>query len=100
MASQETSREAGAAARGRPASGRQQGGETGRAADKPDEPCAAAQPRGKPDWSHGLRQLYDSVLEEDLPDSFKDLLDRLDESDPGGADKGPPDQPPSRGSGA
>lgn len=25
-----------------------------------------------------LKQLYDSVVEEDLPDSFKDLLDRLD----------------------
>ena len=35
----------------------------------------------KPDWSDGLRQLYDSVLDEDLPDSFKDLLSKLDEKD-------------------
>lgn len=32
-----------------------------------------------PDWANGLRQLYDSVVEEPLPDSFKDLLSRLDD---------------------
>ena len=31
-----------------------------------------------PDWASGLRQLYDSVVEEPLPDSFKDLLSQLD----------------------
>ena len=35
---------------------------------------AAAQP----DWANGLRQLYDSVVDEDIPDSFKDLLSQLD----------------------
>lgn len=35
----------------------------------------------KPQWASGLRQLYDSVVEEDLPDQFKDLLSRLDEKD-------------------
>jgi len=35
-----------------------------------------------PDWADGLKQLYDSVVEEDLPDNFKDLLDRLDGIDP------------------
>ena len=35
--------------------------------------------RGKdPDWANGLRQLYDSVVEEPLPDSFQNLLDQLD----------------------
>lgn len=34
-----------------------------------------------PEWADGLKQLYDSVVEEDLPDSFKDLLDRLDAMD-------------------
>lgn len=36
--------------------------------------------RGKdqPDWANGLRQLYDSVVDEPLPDSFKDLLSQLD----------------------
>ncbi len=35
----------------------------------------------KPDWADGLKQLYDSVVEEPLPDSFRDLLDQLDDSD-------------------
>ncbi|QZD88850.1 hypothetical protein K3148_08240 [Qipengyuania aurantiaca] len=35
----------------------------------------------RPDWANGLRQLYDSVVEEDLPDSFKDLLAQLDSKD-------------------
>ncbi len=34
-----------------------------------------------PDWASGLRRLYDSVVEEPLPDCFKDLLAKLD--DPG-----------------
>ncbi len=37
--------------------------------------------RRAPEWADGLKQLYDSVVEEDLPDSFKDLLDQLDSSD-------------------
>ncbi len=32
----------------------------------------------QPDWARGLRDLYDDVVEEPLPPSFKDLLDRLD----------------------
>ncbi len=35
--------------------------------------------QGSPDWADGLRQLYDSVVDEPLPDAFKDLLDQLDE---------------------
>ncbi|MFO6446140.1 NepR family anti-sigma factor [Erythrobacter sp. NE805] len=35
-------------------------------------------PRRAPEWADGLKQLYDSVVEEDLPDTFRDLLDRLD----------------------
>ena len=31
-----------------------------------------------PEWADGLKQLYDSVVEEALPDNFRDLLDRLD----------------------
>ncbi len=36
--------------------------------------------RGKrgPEWASGLKQLYDSVVDEPIPDSFKDLLSRLD----------------------
>lgn len=34
-----------------------------------------------PDWASGLRRLYDSVVEEPLPDSFAQLLDQLDDKD-------------------
>ena len=30
------------------------------------------------DWTKGLKKLYDSVLDEPLPDSLKDLLGKLD----------------------
>lgn len=33
-----------------------------------------------PEWTSGLKRLYDSVLDEPLPDSFKDLLSKLDEN--------------------
>jgi len=33
----------------------------------------------EPGWANGLRRLYDAVVEEPLPDSFKDLLSRLDD---------------------
>jgi hypothetical protein len=33
---------------------------------------------GSPGWANGLRQLYDSVVDEPLPDNFKDLLSKLD----------------------
>jgi len=35
-----------------------------------------------PDWALGLKQLYNSVLDEPLPDAFKDLLSKLDAKDP------------------
>ena len=38
----------------------------------------------RPDWADGLKQLYDSVVDEPLPDSFKDLLEKLDDTSPGG----------------
>lgn len=31
-----------------------------------------------PEWAMGLRQLYDSVVDEPLPEAFKDLLSQLD----------------------
>lgn len=31
-----------------------------------------------PDWTSGLRQLYNAVVEEPLPDSFAKLLEQLD----------------------
>lgn len=35
----------------------------------------------KAGWAVGLRQLYDSVVDEPLPDSFQDLLSKLDGAD-------------------
>lgn len=37
----------------------------------------------EPEWTSGLKKLYDSVLEEPLPDSFSDLLSKLDENKDG-----------------
>jgi len=34
-----------------------------------------------PEWTQGLRRLYDEVVDEDLPDSFRDLLARLDKGE-------------------
>ena len=42
-----------------------------------DEPMRS---RKRPEWAAGLRQLYDSVVEEPLPDSFDDLLSRFDDN--------------------
>ncbi|WP_435418589.1 NepR family anti-sigma factor [Parerythrobacter aurantius] len=44
---------------------------------KPDGSVAGTK-AAKPEWANGLRQLYDSVVDEPLPDSFKDLLSKLD----------------------
>lgn len=51
----------------------------------------AAPPRRAPDWADGLKQLYDSVVEEELPDSFRHLLDQLDaKAPPRGGGEGAP----------
>lgn len=55
-------------------------------ANKGDGAMQAKPKRGQaqqemPGWTNGLRQLYDKVVEEDLPDSFHDLLARLDKAD-------------------
>jgi Anti-sigma factor NepR len=49
---------------------------------------SSAAGRRAPEWADGLKQLYDSVVEEDLPDTFKDLLDQLDMLDEGGPSPG------------
>jgi hypothetical protein len=35
----------------------------------------------QPEWAKGLRRLYNSVVEEPLPDSFADLIAKLDADD-------------------
>ena len=42
---------------------------------------AASKEKENPEWANGLRRLYDSVVQEELPDSFKDLLSQLDSKD-------------------
>jgi len=37
--------------------------------------------KSSPEWANGLKQLYDAVVEEDLPDQFLDLLAQLDEQE-------------------
>lgn len=32
-----------------------------------------------PEWTSSLKRLYDSVVDEPLPDSFNDLLSKLDQ---------------------
>lgn len=42
-----------------------------------NRPSRAGDPK-EPGWADGLRQLYNSVVHEPLPDSFDDLLKKLD----------------------
>lgn len=51
-------------------------GNTDHAKGKDDAKKARA---AKPGWVHGLRQLYDSTLNEPLPPSFEELLRKLDQ---------------------
>ncbi len=49
---------------------------------KPANPAPSAPKQGdSPEWANGLQQLYKSVVDEPLPDSFKDLLSKLDDAD-------------------
>lgn len=45
---------------------------------KPAKGKRQAGKRG-PEWTSGLKQLYDSVIEEPIPDAFKELLAKLDD---------------------
>jgi hypothetical protein len=44
---------------------------------KGSSPKPGTAPRD-PEWTAGLKRLYDSVVEEPLPDAFVDLLKKLD----------------------
>jgi hypothetical protein len=48
--------------------------------DRKRAPKRPSKPRDgeEPGWADGLRQLYNSVVHEPLPDSFDDLLKKLD----------------------
>jgi hypothetical protein len=43
-------------------------------------PKEGAGPRD-PEWAAGLKRLYNSVVDEPLPDAFTDLLNKLDAAD-------------------
>ena len=54
------------------------------AGSKEDKKGTEPKPGGKardPEWAAGLKRLYDSVLDEPLPDSFTELLNKLDSAD-------------------
>ncbi|MEO5587562.1 MAG: NepR family anti-sigma factor [Novosphingobium sp.] len=44
-------------------------------------PPQRSRPAPQPEWATGLKRLYNSVVEEPLPDSFADLIAKLDDSD-------------------
>jgi len=46
----------------------------------PPPPRPSSGRDGTPGWAAGLRKLYDSVVDEPLPDSFEDLLKKLDQA--------------------
>lgn len=52
-----------------------------RAPSPPSGRDDASGKNGEPGWASGLKHLYDSVVDEDLPDTFKDLLSQLDQDE-------------------
>lgn len=66
-----------------------------------DEPMRS---RKRPEWAAGLRQLYDSVVEEPLPDTFSDLLSKFDDNNDtakvAGGQSQSSDRMPPKGKGA
>ena len=47
----------------------------------PGKNLSESRPTPQPEWASGLKRLYNSVVEEPLPDSFADLIAKLDASD-------------------
>ena len=56
-------------------------GEAGKPKRTPVGEAPAKKGVQNPAWANGLKQLYDSVVDEPLPDSFSDLLAQFDEDD-------------------
>ena len=58
----------------------------GTPADKGKAPQSKTKKKGskkvaKPDWADGLKQFYDAVVDEPLPDEMTRLLSQFDDSD-------------------
>lgn len=50
--------------------------------DRPRPPQTGKARKGaRQGWAEGLRKMYDDVVSEPLPDSFSDLLKKLDRAD-------------------
>jgi hypothetical protein len=47
----------------------------------PGQSSTASPKAPPPEWAKGLKRLYNSVVEEPLPDSFADLIAKLDSRD-------------------
>ena len=47
--------------------------------------AGSSRPARAPEWAEGLKRLYDSVVDEPLPDDLASLLARLDQADGGDA---------------
>ena len=52
--------------------------DAGGAGEKTGTRKTSVTPQDDGRWGDGLKKLYDSVVDEPLPDSFQDLLDRLE----------------------
>lgn len=53
-------------------------GQSDEGRNSPGESVSAKPTKSQPEWADGLKKLYKEVVDEPLPDSFKDLLDKLD----------------------
>jgi hypothetical protein len=63
--------------KGQPAAGARRM-DASKTADKTVRSTRQGKAGERPGWASGLRQLYDSVVEEPLPESFNDLIAKLD----------------------
>ena len=48
---------------------------------QPEQSTTSPKPAEMPGWAAGLRRLYDSVVDEEIPDNFRDLISKLDKDD-------------------
>ena len=48
--------------------------------EKPGSKVGQRKSRAKPVWAEGLRRMYDEVVDEQLPDDFVALLQKLDDN--------------------
>ncbi len=60
--------------------------EKGKPKQADSKTSAPASGGDQPQWARGLRRLYDSVVDEPLPDQMKDLLSKLDDGADGSKD--------------